>query len=53
MNAVLEQIQQMNNSADTGNGTVESIKSRAVEMQKETLESKNQRSGRIAKTRAF
>lgn len=39
--AVLERVQEMNVSADKGNETVENIKSRAVVMQKDTLESKN------------
>ena len=38
---ILERVQSMNDSADNGNGTVEAIKSRAVEMQKETFASKN------------
>ena len=38
---ILERVQKMNDSADSGNETVESIKSRAVVMQKETMESKN------------
>ena len=38
---ILERVQKMNDSADTGNETVEGIKSRAVVMQKETLESKD------------
>lgn len=39
--AVLERVQEMNINADKGNETVESIKSRAIGMQKDTLESKN------------
>ena len=38
---ILEQVEGMNESADNGNETVEAIKSRAVEMQKETQDSKN------------
>ncbi len=37
---ILERVQKMNDSADSGNETVEGIKSRAVVMQKETMESK-------------
>ena len=38
---ILERVQSMNNSADSGNDTVVSIKKRAVVMQKETVDSKN------------
>ena len=38
---ILERVQSMNDSADSGNETVESIRTRAVLKQKETLESKN------------
>ena len=38
---VLARVKDMNDSAGTGNETVETIKSRAVAMQKETLDSKN------------
>lgn len=38
---ILERVQGMNNSADSGNETVVSIKKRAVVMQKETVDSKN------------
>ena len=38
---ILERVQNMNDSADSGNDTVDKIKSRAVVMQKETLDSKN------------
>ena len=38
---ILERVKSMSDSADSGNETVEAIKSRAVVMQKETLSSKN------------
>ena len=39
--AILDRVQDMNHSADNGNETVDSIKGRAVVMQSETMESKN------------
>lgn len=39
--AILDRVQDMNHSADSGNETVDSIKDRAVVMQNETMESKN------------
>ena len=38
---ILERVQSMNDSADSGNETVDTIKSRAVTMQQETMDSKN------------
>ena len=38
---ILERVQSMNTSADSGNETVDAIKERAVTMQHETMESKN------------
>lgn len=38
---ILVRVESMNESADSGNETVDTIKSRAVTMQKETLDSKN------------
>ncbi len=37
---ILERVQKMNESADSGNETVDTIKNRAVTMQRETMESK-------------
>lgn len=39
--AILDRVQDMNHSADSGNETVDGIKERAVIMQSETMESKN------------
>ena len=39
--AILDRVQDMNNSADSGNETVDDIKDRAVVMQGETMQSKN------------
>ena len=50
---ILEQIKQMNASADMGSNTVESIKSNAINMQRKTLDNKNnlvQVMGDIGKT---
>lgn len=40
-NEILSRVQQMNDSAGSGNETVGNIKSRAITMQKDTMESKN------------
>jgi len=49
---ILDRVQHMNKSADDGNETVDAIKSRAIVMQKETLESKNNAVGVFEKISA-